>query len=167
MAIESLDALPSGSDVFIDANILIYGLNGQSAQCRDFLQRCAQEDIIGITSFQVLSEVLHQLMLAEAVATGLIAQHNWRLLETNPQVVRQLHGYWNQVEGILGLNFLILNIEEIIFRRSQAVRRAYGLLTNDSLHLATMEEYGLELLVTNDNSFGTIPTLTVYKPTDV
>ena len=166
MAIESLSAVPPGSDVFIDANIFIYGLNGQSPQCHDFFQRCAREEVFGITSFEVLSEVLHQLMLAEAVTKGLIVEQNWRLLRKNPQVVSQLHDYWSQVEQILGLNFLVLGLEEKLFRRSQAVRRSYGLLTNDSLYVAAMEEYGLDLLATNDNDFGSIPTLTVYKPTD-
>lgn len=166
MAIESLSAVPPGSDVFIDANIFIYGLNGQSPQCYDFFQRCAREDVFGITSFEVLSEVLHQLMLAEAVTKGLIARHDWRLLGRNPKVVRPLYDYWNQVEQILDLNFLILGLGERIFRRSQTVRRLYGLLTNDSLHVAAMEEYGLDLLATNDNGFRSIPTLTIYKPTD-
>ena len=47
------------------------------------------------------------------------------------------------------------------------VRSSYGLLTNDSLILAAMSDYGIDSLATRDGDFDHVPTLTVYKPTDV
>jgi predicted nucleic acid-binding protein len=166
MAIEPLSALPDGCDVFIDANIFVYGLDRKSNQCFDLLQRCAREDVIGVTSFEVLSEVTHWLMIIEAVAAHQIPKPDWKLLKRDPSIVRQLRHYWSRVETILNLNFLVLDLEESIFRQSRSVREMHGLLTNDSLIIATMEEYGLEFLASNDNDFGSIPTVTVFKPTD-
>lgn len=165
MAIEPLRTLPSGSDVFIDANIFVYGLSRQSNECHDFLHRCAREEIIGVTSFEVLSEATHQLMMAEAVATHQIQKGDWKSLSRNPLIVRQLRHYWNQVETILNLNFLVLNMEKSIFQHGQSIRELYGLLTTDSLVIATMEEYGLEFLVSNDSGFKSTP-ITIFKPTD-
>lgn len=166
MAIESLSALPSGSDVFIDANIFVYGFNRQSHQCRDLLQRCAREDVLGVTSLEVLSEATHQLMLAEAVSANQIQRPDWRLLRKNPSIVKQLRQYWNQIKTILNLNLIFLSSGTSELHRSQLVRESYGLLTADSLIVATMEECGLECLASKDNDFGSIPTITVYQPTD-
>ena len=167
MAIEPLSALPAGSDVFIDANIFVCGLSRQSNECYDFLHRCAREEITGVTSFDVLSEATHKLMIAEAVATHQIPKPDWKLLRSKPFIVRQLRRYWNQVETILNLNFLVLNAEKSTFQHGQAMRELYGLLTTDSLVMAIMEEYGLEFLASNDSDFKSIPTVTLYRPTDL
>ena len=61
------DALRNGNSVFIDANIFIYNFGGQSAECKDVLLRCAKGELRGITSTFVIAEVLHRLMVAEAI----------------------------------------------------------------------------------------------------
>jgi len=37
----NLEAIPAGSRVLVDANILIYARRGMSGQCRRLLERCA------------------------------------------------------------------------------------------------------------------------------
>jgi hypothetical protein len=59
---------------FIDENIFIYGLSGRSGQCHQLLERCLREQVTGITLFETLSEVTHRLMVAEALAKGLIGR---------------------------------------------------------------------------------------------
>jgi len=51
--------------------------------------------------------------------------------------------------------------------RAQSVRSRYGLLTNDSLILAAMEENGVESLATRDSDFDHIPNIKIYKPTNI
>ena len=51
--------------------------------------------------------------------------------------------------------------------RAQSVRSQYGLLTNDSLILAAMEENGVDSLATRDSDFDHISNLKIYKPTDI
>ena len=50
---------------------------------------------------------------------------------------------------------------------SAAVRQQYGLLTNDSLLVAAMQELNLQKLATRDQDFAQIGGLLTYQPTDV
>ena len=69
MPIDRLPNLSSGADVFLDANVFIYAfLSGNSKECRDLLHRFSTEELSGITTLDVINEVTHRLMLAEAVA---------------------------------------------------------------------------------------------------
>jgi len=68
MPLEGIANLPAGAHLFLDANIFIYAFLGHSIQCRNLLGRCASEQVFGITSFEVVNEVTHRLMVAEAPA---------------------------------------------------------------------------------------------------
>ncbi len=59
MPIQPLSSLSNGSAVFLDANLFVYALNGQSRQCADLLARCSREDLLGITLFEVFNEATH------------------------------------------------------------------------------------------------------------
>ena len=48
----TLDDIPSGSTILIDANVLIYARRGMSGQCRRLLERCAAHEVIGAFSKQ-------------------------------------------------------------------------------------------------------------------
>jgi predicted nucleic acid-binding protein len=65
------------------------------------------------------------------------------------------------------LNILILATNEARLDHGQTVRNRYGLLTNDSLIVAAMDEVGIASLATRDDDFDHISDLTVYKPTDI
>jgi len=73
MPVMPLDSLASGTDVLVDANILIYALLESSAQCRRFLNRCSKEELLGVTTVEIVNEVCHRLMLAEALRGGLVS----------------------------------------------------------------------------------------------
>jgi len=49
MPVEHLVDLPSLSFVYLDSNVLIYGLTGISRQCEDLLDRCQREELTGVT----------------------------------------------------------------------------------------------------------------------
>ena len=49
MAIDRLPNLPSRADVFLDANVFIYALSGNSKECRELLRRCSTEEKSRIT----------------------------------------------------------------------------------------------------------------------
>ena len=40
MPTHSLPTLPAGTEILIDANVIVYAVNVLSAQCRDVLRRC-------------------------------------------------------------------------------------------------------------------------------
>jgi len=68
---KDLALLPSGTRIFIDANIFIYHFTQVplTAACTAFLQRVEAGDLHGITSLVVLAEVAHRRMILEAIRT--------------------------------------------------------------------------------------------------
>ena len=167
MPLERIENLPAGTRLFVDANIFVYAFLGHSNQCRDVLGRCATEQVIGITTLEIVSEVTHRMMLAEALGTGVIKRDSVRDLRGKWREVAKLTEYWAQTSAIFGLNILVLTTDESRLYRAQTIRRRHGLLTNDSLIVAAMEEFGIHSLATRDNDFDHIADLTVYKPTDI
>jgi predicted nucleic acid-binding protein len=167
MPVDRIENLPAGTHLFLDANIFIYALLGSSSQCRDLLSRCAMEQVFGITTLDVVNEVTHRMMLAEALGSGVIKRDSVRELRGKWREITKLTEYWAQTAGIFGLNILILASDEVRLHRAQTMRTRHGLLTNDSLILAAMDEYGIGRLASRDDDFDHVSGLTVYKPTDI
>ena len=109
MPTRTIRDIPSGTDVFIDANVLIYGLVGQSVECKDLLERCSREEVFGLCLYEIANEATHRFMLAEAKAKGLISSENVRELRSKPQVVRNLTDYWRNTQRVLALNLLFFS----------------------------------------------------------
>lgn len=167
MPIDRLPNVPRGADVFLNANIFIYAFAALSTDCRELLRRCASEEVCGITTLEVINEVTHRLMLSEAVATGVITRASAVALKGKWREVTRLTQYWAQTVRIFGLNILILASDEPRLHRADTMRSRHGLLTNDSLILAAMDEYGIGCLASRDGDFDHVSSLTVYKPTDI
>jgi len=141
----TLAELLDGDNVFIDANIFIYHFGGRSPECKSFLERCARRELLGYTSTPILAEVLHRLMIAEAIAKGLVtAKTAVRKLGETPELVKQLTQYQEDVNKILQMNLTILALTPEIVRLSAEVRKTEGLLTNDSLVVACMRVQGIQ-----------------------
>jgi predicted nucleic acid-binding protein len=167
MPVERIEDLPAGTRLFLDTNIFVYAFLGHSKQSLDLLGRCATEQVLGITSLDVVNEVTHRMMLAEALGKGVIKRDSVRDLRGKWREVAKLTEYWMQTSAIFGLNILVLPTDEARLRRAQTIRTRHGLLTNDSLIVAVMEEFEIQSLATRDNDFDHISELTVYKPTDI
>jgi predicted nucleic acid-binding protein len=167
MPVQLLGQLPAGSPVVVDANIFVYAANATSNQCVDLRERCARRDVRGVTTFEALAEVNHRLMLEDAVAAGIIQRGNASNLRRLRKSIPNLKVYWPSVEKIFGMNLMILELDELRFRRAQFMRERHGLLTNDSLILAAADSYGITSLATRDDDFDDVQWLTVYKPGDI
>ena len=167
MPVQDLSNLPPASNVLLDANIFVYAFSGQSAQCLELLTRCATEDVIGVTTVEVVNEVCHRMMLAEAVAKGVITRARAVDLKGKVADIRGFTEYWLQTARIFSLNILVLGLAESRIRRAQHMRTLYGLLTNDSVILAAADEYGIDCLATKDGDFDHVSSVRVYKPTDL
>jgi len=164
---ELLDAVPNGSDVLIDANVFVYGLTAKSAQCWTLLERCSREEVTGITLFEVLHEATHQFMKGEALQKGLCARQVAKYLSEHPEQVKLLTAYWANTQRLLALNLLFLPMEENIVTVAQTERVNAGMLTNDSIIIAAMREYGISRIATNDRQFEAVAGISVFSPTDV
>jgi len=164
----TLAEMQDGDSVFVDANVFIYHFGGRSPECKVFLERCARRELLGHTSALILAEVLHRLMIAEAIAKGLVtAKTAVRKLGENPELVKQLTQYQEDVDKIFQMNITILALTPEIVRLSGEVRRSEGLLTNDSLVIACMRAQGLTKVATANGDFDRVGGITVCKPTDL
>ncbi|HQU32179.1 MAG: PIN domain-containing protein [Planctomycetia bacterium] len=163
-----LNDLKAGENVFIDANIFIYNFGAQSAECRELLLRCAKKELTGYTSTLIISEVLHRLMVAEALQKGFINEKNpVKQLKEKQEIIKKLSTYNHDMEKILEMNIKIIELTKELIRKSVKTREKEGLLTNDSILLATMKELGLLNLATNDDDFDRIKSIHIYKPSDM
>jgi predicted nucleic acid-binding protein len=71
VSVVPLLGLPTGARAVIDANIFVYAFRERSAQCEGLLARCRAQEVFGVTTLEVVNEVCHRLMLAEAVEEGI------------------------------------------------------------------------------------------------
>src|SRR5689334_24271462 len=137
-----LSLIPAGSNVFIDANIFVYGLSGQSAQCRFLLERCSRQELTGATLLEIVNEATHRFMLAEAKTKGMIPKESASHLRKKFKAISSLTDYWQETERILNLNLLFIATDESIVKAAQVERQRALLLTNDSMIAACMRNYG-------------------------
>lgn len=167
MPAQPLQKIPDESDVFIDANVFVYGLSGQSAQCKQLLERCSREEVFGICLYEIVNEATHRFMLAEAKSKGLITTESASHLRKKFGMIPILTEYWNDTERILNLNLLFLTTNDGILRGANHERQAAGLLTNDSMIVSCMRSYGISLLATNDGDFERVSGIQVFSPDDL
>jgi predicted nucleic acid-binding protein len=168
MAGSTLDDIPAGQRVFLDATIFIYHFARASMQCRRLLERCERADLAGVTSAIVLAETTHRLMMIEAVVDGHVAASGVaRKLRERPDLVRKLGRYQRQVESIAGWGIEVRPLDLGRWLRSADARSGHGLLTNDSLIVATMSDEGIDVLATADRDFERVEGVRVFRPTDV
>jgi predicted nucleic acid-binding protein len=164
----TLDAIEEGAPVFIDANIFVYHFLGSSKQCTALLTRCESEEIRGVTSALVLAEVCHRLMTLEAAERKLVAPRNIvSKLAARPDLVRQLTTYESAVEAIPSMRIEVTALDEFSLMSGLRIQRRYGLLTNDSLIVATMLRGGIGILATADRRFSIVDQIQTATPTDL
>lgn len=163
----SLDDLPAGACVLLDANIVIYAQRGASAQCRRLLERCAGGDLDGCLTTLGVAEFCHRRMMQEAQSLGLAGPNPAKALSQNPGLLRQLSQYRLEVEDLLAGELRILPVEPVDFPTALKLQSQHALLTNDSLLVAVALRLGLQYLATADQRFPVLPGLTVCQPDDL
>jgi len=154
---KDLATLPSGTRIFIDANIFIYHFTQVplTAACTAFLQRVEAGDLHGVTSVVVLAEVAHRLMILEAIRTsGVSSRTAVKRLKENPTLVSQLSHYNVTVEPVTFAHL----------QTAQELSTLHGLLTNDSLTGAMAQSLALTDVASNDPDLTLIPGLTIWHP---
>ena len=157
-----------GTEVFIDSNIFIYHFTGTSDECTEFLSRCEDGEIVGITSVNVLLEVLHRLMMIEAVNKKLVKPPNvLKKLRSKPEKIRELNEYFVNTLKIKELGVTIKPVDFEVILLSQSIRAGYGFMVNDSVNIAIMKREGIVSLASNDKEFERIEDIILYKPSDI
>jgi len=164
----TLEEVPAGCRIFLDAGVFIYHFCRESGQCRVLLERCERGEVRGVTSVISVLEATHRLMIAEAVRAGEVTPGGVaRKLWERPEVVRNLAEYRRQVESIPQWGVEVLPVDLGRCLRAADVRAAHGLFTNDSIIVATMRDAGVTAIATADRDFERVEGITVYRPTDL
>jgi predicted nucleic acid-binding protein len=141
--------------------------------CSAFVTRIAQGDLFAYVNLQVLSDLLHKLMLVEAMTKGMIAKLSAaqlkQRLQGNRSLAKQLVDYQRQFEDSLRIGFKVLPLNRRLLVTTKTERANYGLLTGDSLHLGCMNrrQPALSHIATQDADFQHIPGITRWTPMDV
>lgn len=173
MAMPDLASLPVGSRIFVDTMIFDYHFRGKSVTCTAFIDRVANGEVIAYVNTQVLSDLLHKLMLADAYHTGIItslsAKEFRKALARDHTLGSKLVDYQTSFENVLGVGLKVLRITRTLLVDTRDERWKHGLMTGDSLHLGNMNRHNSPIsdIVTNDGDFAHIPGVAIWQPQDV
>ena len=163
-----INDIPDSRKVFIDANIFIYHFAGISEQCTHLFERIRDGKLTGLVNTIILTEVLHRRMIVEAIEKGLVTPKNAvRRLKERSDFVKSLTQYSTDVQNIIQTPLIVESVTKADILTSANIRRAHGMLTNDSIILATMERLSIIDFVTHDNDFDSITKLKLWKPDDI
>ncbi|MBI5101749.1 MAG: type II toxin-antitoxin system VapC family toxin [Nitrospirae bacterium] len=165
----NLDDIPDGSLCVIDTNVLLYAEQGVSDQAQRLLRRCTRGELSGILPQTVWQEVTHKLMLAEAMAKGLISGGNPAgRLAAKPDAIRSLSLYRAKVQALvdLGLGFEACTLMDLT-KTAFGLQEKYGFLTNDAMVLAVAIRLKADALVSSDKAFHGVTEVAVHAPTDL
>lgn len=160
--------LAPGSDIFLDANVLLYHFTAHSQfgpACTDLLERIERDEVKGSTSTHVLSEVAHRMMGIEAwLRFGWDFAGIVRRLKKHPALVQQLTHFHQALREIPTYGVRVLGVQPNLLDTAAGVSQATGLLHNDALVVAVMQAHGVTRLASHDADFDRVPGITRYAP---
>lgn len=163
----NIEDIRNGTRVFIDANVLIYGIRRSSRQCLDLLTRCSDGGVEGIVSTNIIAEFCHRRMMEEAKSKGLVGSNPARALSERREMIRQLSAYSEEVRDLLGGGLFVEAVQPEDFHLALEFQQQFSLLTIDSLNLAVARRLGVSEIATADRGFDAAQGFIVYKPTDI
>jgi predicted nucleic acid-binding protein len=160
--------LPAGATVFLDASVLVHhfepnALYGPPATA--FLERIESQEITGVTTTHILSEVAHRLMTIEAMqAFGWKSAGIALRLRNHPAQVQTLKRFRQAIQEIPLFTVRILTIDPSWVDLAAEVSQQTGLLHNDALIIVAMRVHGLPNLASADSDLDALPGITRYGP---
>jgi predicted nucleic acid-binding protein len=164
----SLAEIRDGAWVAIDTNVLVYANQRRSAECLEFLKRCARGDLQGIVPMPMVAELVHALMLIEARENNWIERANpARSLAERPDLVRRLTRYELQMREFFGIGLRIEPVEAADVLEAMRIQKDAGLLTNDALFLAAARRLNCEAVASADKTIARAPGFSVFAPADI
>ena len=158
----------SDTRLFIDSNIFIYHFAGASDECTEFLSRCEQGDLAAFTSTSIIAEVMHRLMMLEAVKKKLLRPPNIvKKLASKPRIIKALTEYFIQVQKIPEMGISVIPLTWEMISLSHPIRLEYGLMMNDSLSLSCMKAEGIYIMASADKAFRRVGNIDLFEPGDL
>jgi len=87
-----LEEVPSGAQVFVDANIFIYHFTHLSSECRAFLARCESGEVQAFTGAHILLEVQYGILTNDSVSVAIMQKLRLTHLVSHDSDLRNLAG---------------------------------------------------------------------------
>lgn len=87
---------------------------------------------------------------------------NW--LRRHPSEVQQLVQYRQSLHDLQAIPITVLPVTGALVTRAADLSHQYGLLTNDALIVAVMQDHGLTHLASLDADFDRVPAIIRYAP---
>ncbi len=161
--------IPAKASVFLDANILVYFFGPDPVfgpECQLLIDRVFKyQDFHAVTSTHGLSEMAHQLMVLEAMTLfGWPAAGITRRLRRHPDDVQKLNRFQQAIDEVPRLGIEVLPVEPHLVPMAAGISKLHGLLSNDALTTAIMQDQAITHLVSHDTDFDRVPGLTGYAP---
>lgn len=131
--------------IFIDSNIPMYAAGGESPHkdaCIAFLQRVIDGEVAGLSSAEVLQEILHRYRAIRQLQKGCAVYEAFRALP---------------------IRWLEVTVQDTDYAKN-LLADTTQLSSRDALHLAVMHRAHVTRIVTYDHGFLGIRGITVYEP---
>jgi predicted nucleic acid-binding protein len=166
---KKLTSIKENSFIFIDTNIFLYDFSGISEESREFLKLIKSGFFRGITSFHVLQELDHKLMLDELHKKygPDVTKTKEKKLIKDENSIKYLSVYKKAMDVVLNMGIPTLSCSTTDFKRALKYQSDYGMLSTDAMNLALMKQFEIENIATNDKDFEKVSWLNVYGPGDI
>jgi len=165
---KKLEELPDNTLICADANILAYYFIKKSKLSEishSFLERSRHNKVNVVTSPQIVSDVIHRSILAEAQREFQLDNDNLvNYLKTHPDIVSQLKEHLDIPSVLAKLKVNILALTHVHHHAAKQFRLGYGMMANDSLILGLMRVEKIRHLATNDQDFRRVKGIMVWEP---
>jgi uncharacterized protein len=133
--------------IFVDVNVLMYSAGAQHPlrePCRRILDGIGDRAIAGVTSVEIVQEIVHRYLAIGRAAGGL-----------------------ELAERTLDLFAPVLPITHAVMRRVPDLARRYpGLSARDLVHVATCIHEGITEIISTDRGFDGVAELRRIPPED-
>ena len=162
----NLVQIPSGTRVFLDANIFLYvffshPVYGKS--CHHLLKRIESSDISGFVDEFVMNEVFHKLMITSVVNRYHCAPHEAvPLVRRLPTILADLSTLWEASDLLQKVD--VTSIPGPFFPDAYRISQKYHLLSTDAVHVVAMRKEQISFIATNDTDFVRVPALQLCRP---
>jgi predicted nucleic acid-binding protein len=165
----TLNQIPGNAGVFIDANIFVYHFTPDpkfGPQCQLLFDHFTKyQEFFAYTSTHVLAEVTHQLMIMEAhTHLGWPLASITKRLQRNPADVQKLTRFRQAIDDIPRMGIEILPVERHLLPLAASFTQLHGLMTNDAITLACMQNEAIVHIASADTDFDRVPGITRYAP---
>lgn len=157
---------------FIDANIFIYIIVEDEKyvdKCQKLLENTVDGEIRSFTSVLVLNEVTHKLMTLELAEKMNIPPHRvMSEVRDDSKLLKKIDETWKNIIRILKIdNLTVLDTDMNTFLTGSDIAKENNLLITDSMHLATMNAYGIETMATTDKRIKESKIVQVWDPSEI